>query len=168
MGARDLARQDQLDSGVERPDRFQLVGRQARVQEIEDTPLGLGGGDELAGAHYLRSNVPPSPEIRDAARLRLRGQRIFEHVPERAQLQLREVRVERLALRAELRGDLAGSTPCRRQLLRRRLGGHARAASSRVLEGARSRAKAGITSAANRRRLRSVISYGMLPQSIER
>ena len=120
MRARDLARKDELDAGVERSDGADLLRRQAGVEEVQNATLRLLRGHQLSRAHHARPHLRPLPEVRDASGPRFRRERVVEDVPERAELVLRQVGIELLALCLELRGDFARSLRSRDRALFRR------------------------------------------------
>ena len=94
---RDLAGQDQLQSGIE-AGRDRRLARHARVFEDQDAALGLRGADQIARPHQIvaRHTIGPAMDLR--RRGRFGGHQRREHFPQRRQAGGRHFVIQRAKL----------------------------------------------------------------------
>ena len=113
---RHLARQDQLQAGVERLGDARLAA-QGRVLEDQDAALGLLGGDQAAGLHHVLADLVVAPQGgRDRAG-RLRRHERAQHLPERRHAERADPLVEGTPRFGAARGD--GIVAVHRPIVRR-------------------------------------------------
>jgi hypothetical protein len=98
MGRRDLARQHELDPGVEIGGDLRLAA-QAGILEDEHAALGLLGGDQSARLDHRRANLRERPGRRLAAAGRLGRDQPGERRPQRRHVLLADALVEGQTLR---------------------------------------------------------------------
>ena len=113
---RHLARQDQLQPGVERLGDARAAA-QRRVLEHQDASLGLLGGDQPAGLQHVLAHLVVAPERRRDRARRLRRHQRAEHLPERRHVERADALVEGAARVGAARGD--GLVAVHRPIVRR-------------------------------------------------
>ncbi len=101
---RDLARKDQLQTGIERLRDARAAG-QGGVFEHEHAALSLLGGDQRTGFDHHLLHFGEAPQRRHARRLGLRRYQAFQHFPERRQILLADAVVIGSALGRDRAGD---------------------------------------------------------------
>ena len=96
MRRRDLARQDELQAGVERLRDARLAAQQ-RILQHQHAARRLLGGDDGAGLGNVGPHVLVVPDRRRADRLRLFRNDVLQHHPERRHVELGDAVVIGLA-----------------------------------------------------------------------
>jgi hypothetical protein len=92
---RDLARHDHLHPARQRADR-RLDAAEARIDEQQHAALRLRRRNDAAGFHHGRANGVEAPEMRERARARLLHHVHFGAAPERRQMLLADLLVEKI------------------------------------------------------------------------
>ena len=98
VGGRHFTGEHQLDAGVEVRGDAGLAA-QARIFQHQNTALGFLGGDQTARLHHGGADVGEAPGGRAAWAARFRRDKVGERGPERGEVLLADLVVERDALR---------------------------------------------------------------------